>query len=144
MTHTLTLTADIQESDRSAIVAQVIDYNNSQAGLGNGRALFVLLRDENNEVTGGLLGATGRGWLFVDHLVVPASLRGMGVGTEMMKAAEVEAITRGCDDAWLNTFEFQARGFYEKLGYTCFGELPNYPAGFSRFFMKKSLKASTQ
>jgi GNAT superfamily N-acetyltransferase len=143
MTHTLTLTAEIQETDRSAIVAQIVSYNNGKAGPGNGHALFVLLHNEKNEVAGGLLGATGRGWLFVDHLVVSEPLRGMGIGTEMMKAAEAEAITRGCCDAWLNTFEFQARGFYEKLGYTCFGELPNYPAGFSRFFMKKSLTPPT-
>jgi len=40
---------------------------------------------------------------------------------------------------WLDTFEFQARGFYERLGYTCFGELKNYPTG-SRFFMSKRLQ----
>jgi hypothetical protein len=39
----------------------------------------------------------------------------------------------------LDTFEFQARGFYEHQGYTCFADLPDYPPGFSRFFMKKSL-----
>ena len=46
-----------------------------------------------------------------------------------MQLAEREAVQRGCHGAWLDTFEFQARGFYERLGYTCFGELPNYPAG---------------
>jgi len=44
-----------------------------------------------------------------------------------------------CHSAWLDTFEFQARGFYERLGYSCFGELPNYPVGFSRYFLKKTL-----
>lgn len=56
-----------------------------------------------------------------------------------MKMAEREAVQRGCHGAWLDTFEFQARGFYEQLGYVCFGELPNYPLGFARFFMKKML-----
>ena len=141
---TLTLTAEIRESDRARIVEKVVEFNNTQAGTGNGRSLFVLLEDEKNEVTGGLLGSTSRGWLLVDHLVVPASHRRLGVGTKIMKLAETEAIARGCTDAWLNTFEFQARGFYEKLGYTCFGELQDYPIGFSRFFMKKSLSASPQ
>ena len=53
--------------------------------------------------------------------------------------AEAEAVVRGCHGAWLDTFDFQARGFYEKLGYTCFAELPEYPIGHSRFFMKKPL-----
>lgn len=62
-----------------------------------------------------------------------------GVGTEIMQIAEREALQRGCCGSWLDTFEFQARGFYERIGYQCFGELPNYPPGFSRFFMKKML-----
>ncbi len=141
MTHTLKLTSEIQDKERAAIVAQVVAYNNEQAGPGNGQSLFVLLHDERGALAGGLLGATSRGWLFVDHLVVPASFRGQGLGSKILAMAETEALARGCTDAWLNTFEFQARGFYEKIGYTCFGELPNYPTGYSRFFMKKSLRA---
>ena len=143
MLHTLNLTTEIADEVRAAIVAQVVEYNNSHAGPGNGCALFVLLRNDKNEVVGGLLGATSRGWLFIDFLVVPASHRKLGIGSMMMKAAENEAIARGCKDAWLNTFEFQARGFYEKLGYECFGELPNYPIGYTRYFMKRSLVAPT-
>jgi hypothetical protein len=56
-----------------------------------------------------------------------------------MSRAESEAIVRGCHHAWLDTFEFQARGFYERLGYRCFGELNDYPTGFARYFMKKAL-----
>jgi GNAT superfamily N-acetyltransferase len=80
--------------------------------------------------------------LFVELLFVPDSLRGRGVGTDLMKRAESEALARGCHSAWLDTFEFQARGFYERLGYTCFGELSDYPAGAKRYFMKKALRAS--
>ena len=43
---------------------------------------------------------------------------------------------------WLDTFSFQARRFYEKLGYVVFGELPDYPAGHSRYFLQKRLGAS--
>jgi len=62
--------------------------------------------------------------------------RGQGVGTELMRRGEAEAVARGCHGVWLDTFEFQARGLYERLGYTCFGELENYPVG-PRFFMSK-------
>lgn len=62
-----------------------------------------------------------------------------GVGTELMTRAEAEAASRGCHSAWLDTFEFQARGFHERLGYRCFGELSDYPPGFSRYFMKKRI-----
>ena len=61
-----------------------------------------------------------------------------------MQLAESESITRGCHSAWLDTFEFQARAFYERIGYVCFGELPDYPVGFSRFFMKKEFTGLVQ
>ncbi|HEY5801084.1 MAG TPA: GNAT family N-acetyltransferase, partial [Burkholderiaceae bacterium] len=88
---------------------------------------------------GGLWGMTGFGWLFVQLLSVPDDLRGQGVGRELMAMAEAEAKARGCSGVWLDTFEFQARGFYEKLGYQQFGEIAEYPPGYARYFLKKTL-----
>lgn len=130
---------EVPDSVRETIVRLVVEYNNSKAGPSHGRPLFVVLRDQDANVCGGLSGATGRGWLFIDHLVVPEAARGQGMGKMLVTLAEQEAVNRHCRSAWLNTFEFQARGFYEKLGYSCFGELADYPPGFSRFFMSKSL-----
>lgn len=53
-------------------------------------------------------------------------------------AAEAEARRRGCHHAWVDT-QFGARGFYERLGYVAFGELPDYPPGFVRTFLRKTL-----
>ena len=50
-----------------------------------------------------------------------------------------KAIERGCTNAHLDTFSFQARPFYEKLGYRVFGTLENHPAGHQHYFMTKSL-----
>jgi hypothetical protein len=58
-----------------------------------------------------------------------------------MSRAESEAVARGCHGAWLDTFEFQARPFYERLGYVCFGELEDYPVGSARYFMRKLLSS---
>ena len=142
MEYNFTVEDAVPDPVRDAIVRLVVEFNNSKVGPSNGRPLFVVLRDDASNVSGGLSGSTSRGWLFIDHLVVPEASRGHGVGRTVVALAEREAVDRGCHDAWLNTFEFQARGFYEKLGYTCFGELPDYPPGFSRFFMKKSLRAA--
>jgi GNAT superfamily N-acetyltransferase len=128
------------EQVRKAIAAPLVAYNQSRAGPVDSRPLVVIVKDAAGEVVGGLWGRTAYGWLFVELLAVPESLRGSGIGREVMGRAEQEAIRRGCHGAWLDTFEFQARGFYEKLGYTCFGELADYPTGFSRYFMKKTFE----
>jgi GNAT superfamily N-acetyltransferase len=139
MDYTLTLTDVVDEEIRKAILAPLIVYNDSQAGPSQGRPLVIQVKDAAGSIIGGLWGHTGYEWLFTQLLVVPQSLRGRGLGTELMQLAEREAVARACHGAWLDTFEFQARAFYERLGYTCFGELPNYPTGFSRFFMRKQL-----
>jgi GNAT superfamily N-acetyltransferase len=140
----INVTDSADEEIRMAIVGPLAAYNESKAGLSESRPLVVILRDETDAVIGGMWGATGYGWLFTQLLVVPEYLRGSGIGKELMMQAEREAISRGCHSARLDTFEFQARGFYEKLGYVSFGELQNYPIGFSRFFLQKSLLPSGQ
>jgi ribosomal protein S18 acetylase RimI-like enzyme len=62
-----------------------------------------------------------------------------GAGRRLMMEAEAEALRRGCCAAELDTFSFQARGFYERLGYSVFGALEDYAPGQSRFYMRKRL-----
>jgi GNAT superfamily N-acetyltransferase len=140
MNYKFSLTDVADEQVRKAILGPLTEYNTSQAGARNSSPLVITIADEAGEIVGGLWGHTGYEWLFTQLLVVPASHRGMGIGSKLLSMAEGEAIYRGCTGAWLDTFEFQARGFYERMGYTCFAELPNYPTGFSRYFMKKSLR----
>ncbi|MDM0075758.1 GNAT family N-acetyltransferase [Variovorax sp. J2P1-59] len=142
MEYTLALTDVADEETRKSILAPLVAYNDSQAGPSKGRPLVVEIKDEAGAVIGGLWGYTGYGWLFTQLLVVPASLRGQGIGTKLLQLAEAESMARDCHSAWLDTFEFQARTFYERIGYVCFGELPGYPTGFSRYFMKKQLTAA--
>ena len=139
MDHTLMLTDQADEADRLAIVRPLVAYNDSRAGPSQGRPVVVLVRDAAEQVVGGLWGHTAYEWLFTQYLALPTALRGRGVGTRIMQLAETEAAARGCHGAWVDTFEFQARGFYERLGYTCFGELPEYPRGASRYFLQKAL-----
>jgi GNAT superfamily N-acetyltransferase len=132
------VTDAVDDSVRQAIVGPLVAYNALRTGTSDYKPLAVVIT-EDSRVVGGLCGRTAYGWLFVELLFVPESLRGQGIGTDLMKRAEREAVARGCRSAWLDTFEFQARGFYERMGYTCFGELADYPSGFSRYFMKKTL-----
>jgi GNAT superfamily N-acetyltransferase len=101
------------------------------------RPLAVFARDRER-VVAGLGGETYCGWLFIRYLWVSDALRGRGIGRELMGAAEGRALERGCHSAWVDTFSFQAPGFYRKLGYDVFGEL-DYPPGHKRVFLLKRL-----
>jgi GNAT superfamily N-acetyltransferase len=125
---------------RAAIAGPLIAFNEGRTGRNDYRPLIIAIDDAEGRVIGGLWGRTVYDWLFVELLFVPDALRGRGVGSELMQRAEDEALKRGCHSAWLDTFEFQARAFYERLGYSCFAELRDYPVGSARYFMKKALK----
>ena len=139
MDFTVRLTDSADDAARKAILDALVAFNKAQTGLSDVRPLAVLVRDANDAVIGGLWGRTAYGWLFTELLFVPEALRGQGLGTTLMRQAEAEALARGCHHAWLDTFAFQARAFYERLGYGCFGTLDDYPVGSSRHFMQKAL-----
>jgi GNAT superfamily N-acetyltransferase len=101
------------------------------------KPLAVFARD-GERILAGLGGETYCGWLFIRYLWVSDALRRSGIGRELMAGAEARALERGCHSAWVDTFSFQAPGFYRKLGYEVFGEL-NYPPDHTRFFFKKRL-----
>lgn len=144
MPYTLTVTSEETESLKEAFLAPLRAYNRSKAGPSNYEPLVVVLHDASGRPSGGAWGYTAYGWLFIQLLVVPEQARGQGLGRQVMALAEATAVHRGCHDAWLDTHEFQAKAFYEKIGYELFGQLPDYPPPFSRFFFKKRLRASAE
>ena len=101
--------------------------------------LAVLARDPTGAVVGGAIGFTRWDWLHVDHVWVHTDCRGTGIGRDLMRAAESEAIDRGCTHAILDTFSFQARPFYESLGYRVFATLDDFPTGHAAHFLSKAL-----
>ena len=113
-------------------------YNRQQTGDGDWHAFAIVLEDpDTGAVTGGCFGVADYGWCFVKFLVVPEPYRGTGLGTRLMAEAEAIARRRECKGIWLDTFEFQAKPFYEKLGFRVFGELEGGPEAYARYFLKK-------
>ncbi len=126
---------------REAIVQRLSEYNRQNAPDPEFRLLGLLLKDERGSTIGGLWGRSAYEWLFVELLFVPEELRGSRVGTELMRQAEEVARGRGCTGGWLDTFAFQALGFYQKLGYAVFGELKDHPRGVSQYWLQKRFDA---
>ncbi|MBC7668193.1 MAG: GNAT family N-acetyltransferase [Gemmatimonadaceae bacterium] len=90
-------------------------------------------------VRGGLWGQSRWGAFYVDMLVVPEDLQHIGMGTSLMQRAETEARGRGCHLMWLDTYAFQARPFYERLGFEVFGQMDGSEPIYPRWFMRKVL-----
>ena len=139
MTAKIALTDKPDASVVKALSLLLLDFNNNASGYTyDGKPLAITKCDPDNDaIIGGLWGATGYGYLHLDLLFVPEEGRGRGMGGHLMELAEEEAIRRGCRGAWLDTFGFQARGFYQRLGYTVVGELEDCPPGHKRYFMRK-------
>jgi GNAT superfamily N-acetyltransferase len=128
-----------QAKEIELITQQLVNFNASHAGADDYQSLVIFLRDSDRSVIGGLVGETYWQWLYVDVLWVHEAFRHGGYGSALLATAEQEAIQRGCQYAYLDTFSFQAPKFYQKRGYAIFGELPNFPNGYTRFFLKKEL-----
>ena len=128
------------ESLEDAILAPLIAYNDQAHGPSDYVPLAIVVREPGSQtVLGGLWGGCFFDWCVVRLLVVPEQARGQGLGRRLMAQAESFAIERGCEGIWLDTFSFQARGFYEKLGFSIFGTLDGHPRGGSRIFLQKRL-----
>ena len=132
----LTIDSDPPDSFRAALLDS-IGAHNAATVPGEFARFSVMLHDADGVLAGGLSGSMYWDWLFVAALWVDASQRGKGVGTALLAAAEHHAKAAGCHSVWLDTF--QARGFYEKLGYGVFGTLEDYPQGQTRWFLRKQL-----
>jgi GNAT superfamily N-acetyltransferase len=120
------------------LIDQGLDAYNLAFGMATFEEFTLPLKASDGAIKGGIFARANSGMMFIKTIWIEESLRRKGYGRTLMAAAEAEGRRRGCKTVWLDTYSFQARPFYEKLGFTVFGTL-DYPAGFKRFFMQKGL-----
>jgi GNAT superfamily N-acetyltransferase len=123
---------------RREILKGLRAFNIGVLGRIDHRPLTITFR-EGKAIVGGLTGETFLGWFFIALLWVAEDHRGQGLGRRLMEAAEAEARERGAGNVYVDTFSFQAPGFYEKMGYREFGRLDDFPAGHDRRWLTKAL-----
>lgn len=99
----------------------------------------VFLRSSSGDWVGGCLGVTWAGWLHIRFLWVTERMRGQGLGTRLMDAAEGHAMELGASSATLDTLNPEALRFYRGRGYRVFGTLDDFPPGHARYFLRKAL-----
>jgi ribosomal protein S18 acetylase RimI-like enzyme len=124
---------------RRFVTEGLASHNIAATGQADWYPVGFFLKSAHGEWLGGLLGNIWGGWLHVTHLWLATPARRHGHGTRLMRAAEEYAVARGCRRATLETASYEARPFYEKLGYRVFAELNDYPPGYTKYFLRKEL-----
>ena len=125
------------EAEVDFVVQQLRASNALHTGALPHKNLRLFVYDADGQIVGGLLGDAGWGWLHIDILWVDESYRGRGIATDLLERAETESLAIGINRAYLETTSFQARPFYEKMGYEVFAQLEDQPPGHTCYYMKK-------
>ena len=135
---TLDITDNPKESDDDFVIAKTRQYNKPFV-VDDAKKLSVYRRNNQGEITAGLTAKTYWNVLHIEFLWVSESLRGQDVGSQILLEAHKEAIKRDCVKATLDTFSFQALGFYQKQGYQLIGSVSGYVNDHTRHYLEKSL-----
>lgn len=96
---------------------------------------------EDGQFVGGINCEMFEDSMYIDLLAVNQDFRGRQVGTTLMELAEQEARKRNFVSIDVGTAEFQARPFYEKLGYKVILTTKNQPKGFECYTLLKQLRS---
>jgi ribosomal protein S18 acetylase RimI-like enzyme len=108
-------------------------------GLNKGEAFCFFARDETAKLIGGITGWMFYGCLYIDELWIDEVYRSQGLGSTLMIKAEELASNKNCSFATVNTMDFEAKPFYEKLGYRVEFERKGYEKDSIFYFLRKEL-----
>lgn len=125
--------------DINLVRDRLVEYNMDYLKPDYQKKFVIEARDENGELSGGIVFETTGNMLHLELLWVSADRRKKGLGSRLLKEAEDYAKRAGCADAYLTTFSFQARPFYEKHGYKMMYIQKNFHDGIVKYHMEKEL-----
>jgi len=115
------------DADSADLRDAIHEFNFATTGYRDGRSLSCFLRDDDGALVAGIDGFTWGGYARVDYLWVTEQLRGQGLGSRLLDAAEEEARRRGCGTIVLDTHSFQAPHLYRARGYAEIGTTIDTP-----------------
>lgn len=133
----VTLELSASPADTQVVLDGLRAFNVEVIGQPNIQPVTLFVRDESGTVLGGLISEIKWRWLYIAKLWIADALRGQGFGRQLMEQVEEHAWREGCLGIHVDTFEYQALPFYQKLGYEVFGVLDGFPPGYKKFYLKK-------
>ncbi|OGV93784.1 hypothetical protein A3B57_03905 [Microgenomates group bacterium RIFCSPLOWO2_01_FULL_47_10] len=125
-------------ADKQIMVDGMLAYHASQGHPRQINTYSIIMKDHDKTIGCVVVTFLWNG-MEIQSLWVDETVRKQGYGRKLMAMAEEEAIKRGCGLAYTNTFTWQAPGFYQKIGYSEYGKLEDFPAGNTLFYFSKRL-----
>jgi len=133
--------SDAESATEAAFVSEQLRlYVEKKFAPADKKPFLAIAKNPGGEVIGGIRGLSHWRWLYIQHLWVAEAVRSMGLGRELLAAAENEAKKRGNLGLYVDTFEVKTRDFYVRNGFREVGKIPNFPEGAQRFFLAKALE----
>ncbi|MBT3654393.1 MAG: GNAT family N-acetyltransferase [Euryarchaeota archaeon] len=100
---------------------------------------FVYSIKKNDLLVGGIKGSFSNNYASIDTIWVDEPFRKQYLGVRLMKYIENVAMDKGINNLLLSTCTFQAKIFYEKLGYMVVGVIKEVPIGSDDHIMTKKI-----
>ncbi len=139
----ITVEREAAAKDSAALSEGIVAFNKAHVpGLeevADEVKFFVLAKDDAGALQGGIRAACYWNTLHIELVWLDESARGSGIGAKLMQEAEGYARQHNCEKALVETTSWQAKPFYEKLGYTLIATLPGRPKGHASHYLSKSL-----
>lgn len=135
----LALERDDNDEVLMALMAGMKAFNDGAVPGLKSHKIMAAIRDDAGTVRGGVIGRLAADSVYIEVVYTDDGVRGTGFGGKAMRMVEEEAKRLGASEAWLYTMSFQAKPFYEKLGYHQFAELKWKNGEHRRHFMRKDL-----
>lgn len=127
-------------SDLGSLLFEGVCEEAKQAkGMSKMSSFGLSLEDEKEKIVGGAQGVTYYGCLYVDMLWIDKGLRSQGWGARLMAEAEKIGKERHCTFATVNTMDWEALPFYQKLGYEIEFIREGYEKSSKMYMLRKML-----
>jgi ribosomal protein S18 acetylase RimI-like enzyme len=129
----------INEKDKEFISESLFQYNCRKSGINDFSEITIYLRNEADEIIGGIIGWSRWGWSHIENLWIDELNRNKGYGGQLLSEFEEISLQRGCSFIDLDTFNFQAPSFYVKYGYKEMFVMDGIKHGITKHYLKKEL-----